>query len=541
MAIHHSFRSLKSHIQVPIALLPRSVQVRHASLNSAIGRGIRKTQTIGDRSPRNWENDRQPSWRRDGENRNTQTRGDRSPRKWENDRQPSWRRDGENRNTQTRGDRSPRNWENDRQPSWPRDEENRRRRAPDYKKFDRSNTDEGFDEDEFIKTGKLRTRSAPSRGRLDSSRSYNPASTIEHTDSYEGLASKPKRRASKEPHHRYSDEAPERVKANVSVPESIPYTTPASEFMYGRSSIEAALRCGRRQMYKLYLYQAEGEDLSPSKIVLRKLALTKNVPVKMAFAGWDRLFDKLSAGRPHNGCIMEVSPLPKIPVKSLGPGSSENDYFCVELGAQSREEALVNGTNNRITINHSQSQRRNPVVLMLDGVVDTGNLGAMVRSAYYLGADAIVFAGRNSAPMSPLTVKTSVGAAENMTMLQVSNEGDFIKRSKANGWRFYAADAIPSDSAATTDNPDLAQAVELVTNAPAVIMLGNEGEGLSKHIRSHADAIVSIPGSRIGGLLGVEADPARIDSLNVSVAAALLMEKFLRIPLTVADVPRKRP
>ena len=70
-------------------------------------------------------------------------------------------------------------------------------------------------------------------------------------------------------------------------------------------------------------------------------------------------------------------------------------------------------------------------------------------------------------------------------------------------------------------------------------MLGSEGSGLSTHIKSHADAIVSIPGARHSIELGVESDPARIDSLNVSVAAALLMEMFLRTPLAMSE-PVKR-
>jgi predicted rRNA methylase len=287
------------------------------------------------------------------------------------------------------------------------------------------------------------------------------------------------------------------------------------------------------------MYQTADEELSTAKVTLRKLALSKNVKVKMAFAEWDRILDKMSAGRPHNGCVLEASPLPRTPIQALKAVNTEGDTFQLELAPQTREEALVNGANDRITINHSflQQQRRHPVIIMLDGIVDPGNLGAIIRSAYYLGVDAVVFAGRNSAPLSPVTIKSSAGAAENMTLLEVKNEVDFIQRSKANGWRFYAADAPNAGSTfidqASNDHN------ESIAHSPCVIMMGNEGSGLSNHIRSQADSIVSIPGSRLIPGVGVTSDPARVDSLNVSVASALLMEKFLRLPLGVSAVPRR--
>lgn len=403
-----------------------------------------------------------------------------------------------------------------------------------------------FDEDEFIKTGKFRALprelQRPSRPQKSSGNRYD-----RDADNELHRAPRPKKAEKMKP-HRPTETAPERVKNNVKVPDSIPYTTPASEFIYGTSAVEAALRCSRRKLYTLYLYLSTGEELSPAKNALRKIALAKNIKVKLAFGEWDRLLDKMSAGRPHNGCIVEASHLPRLPVKSLKSVESlEEFHFSVELGSQSREEAMVNGMDDRIAIHHSQGRQRFPVVLLLDGVVDPGNLGAIIRSAYYLGVDAIIFAGKNSAPLSPVTIKASAGAAENMTLLEVSNEVDFIQRSKENGWRFYAADA-PGPGSTYVDPLSAGGNADAATNGgnglgiaqtPSVIMMGSEGAGLSKHIKSHADSIVSIPGSRFSSELGVESDPARVDSLNVSVAAALLMERFLQLPLAMSDVPQK--
>lgn len=333
------------------------------------------------------------------------------------------------------------------------------------------------------------------------------------------------------------------VKEHVITPQSIPYTTPASEFVYGTNAVEAAIRCGQRQIYVLYVYQAAGEELGPAKLSLRKLALAKGVKVKMAFGNWSSLLDSVCEGRAHNGVVLEASPLPKLPVTVLKAVSSiEDDHFRVELGVQSREEAAVNGLKNTIPI-LSQHRKRYPVVLLVDGIVDTGNLGAIIRSAYFLGIDAVVFAGRNSAPLNPAAMKASAGAAENMTLLNVSNEVAFIKQSKANGWRFYAADSPGLGSTlidqSSTPGEDSGLNPNRLGQAPSVIMMGSESSGLASHIKAHADSIVSIPGARLDRHIGVGSDPARVDSLNVSVAAALLMEMFLRIPIALSEVPQK--
>ncbi|KAJ5662359.1 uncharacterized protein N7477_009975 [Penicillium maclennaniae] len=468
-----------------------SVPARYASLNSAIGRGIRRSQPGETSSSRSFDE-------RDGRRR--------------------VRRD--DYQYQSKGQRS-----------WPEKSFEKKPEKWHERRPERKPVSDLFDRDEFVRSGSFRT---PSQGRdrgHSKSRSESRDLDSDISEKVKSFSRKVSTHGVSRA-HRATASVPERVKENVKVPESIPYTSPASEFIYGTGAVEAALRSSRRQLYKLYLYQAAGEELSPTKVILRKLALSSNIEVKMAFAGRDRLLDKMSAGRPHNGCVLEASPLPKLPIRGFHPVQAMTDsHFRVELAPQTREEAAVNGTDDRISILHppispSGEQRyRYPVCLLLDGVVDPGNLGAIIRSAYYLGIDTVVFAGRNSAPLSPVTIKASAGAAENMSLLQVKNEIDFIQRSQNNGWKFYAADA---------PGP-----VPPIWTAYHVIMMGSEGSGLSSHIKSHADAIVSIPGARHSAHLGVESDPARIDSLNVSVAAALLMETFLRTPLGVSEPARK--
>ncbi|RAL13138.1 TrmH family RNA methyltransferase [Aspergillus homomorphus CBS 101889] len=444
-----------------------------------------------------------------------------------------------------REDRSPRfEAKNARQPR-EREARGRDERGSSYPPF---SSNKRFDEEEFIRTGQLREVEGNAKkveveaeSRRRERDDLGPSARVRST-----RPGNPKRRDGQH-HHISTDAEPERVKKNVLPPSEVPYTTPASQFIFGTAAVEAALRCSRRQLYKLYIYQAEGERLSEAKSTLRKLALEKLVPVKMAFGDWDRLLDKMSAGRPHNGVVLDASPLPQLPVTyfhfvhSVGPNIEPS--FRVELGAQSREEAAVNGLEplvpiNRSALSSSTTRQRDPVVVLLDGIQDPGNLGAIIRSAYFLGIDAVVLAGRNSAPLSAVTIKASAGAAENMPLLQVRNERDFIAKSKENGWRFYAA-AAPGPGAKVllgSGGPDGASGLP---QAPSVIMMGSEGDGLSPHLLSAADAVVGIPGARLDEQLGVAGDPARVDSLNVSVAAALLFERFLQSPVMLDEAAPK--
>ncbi|PWY80516.1 alpha/beta knot [Aspergillus heteromorphus CBS 117.55] len=587
-----------SPLRTSITAATRFSPARHASLNSAINRGIRKSRGVEDysrsrdrdrdsdsRPQRLDERDSRKPWKSKSEfdeNKGKFTRGsagldgrksDGFSRRGDRDSKLERFEEKDTRkpNAFSRGrdrDLKPQRFEDkDARKPWKsksefddggsgrdfsnkRDRDSRPRRSDDRDPRRSYKPKTEFDEDAFIKLGKFqalpRELQSPQRPRFSSERTDNnsrgssytqdrPSRSRESSTQDRDFGGRTPKRQERNA-HRITDKIPERVKKNVLPPSEIPYTTPASQFVCGTSAIEAALRCERRQLYKLYIYQNMDEELNDAKVGIRKLALAKNVPVKMAFGEWDRILDKMSAGRPHNGCVLEASPLPQRPVLNLqAVPSAEEPYFNVELGLQSKEEALVNGTSPRVTINNAL-QARYPVVVLLDGVVDTGNMGAIIRSAYYLGIDAIVFAGRNSARLSAVSTKTAAGAAENMPLLHTRNEVAFIQQSKANGWRFLAADA-------PGPNPKLIDPVTLYSNgegtplaqAPTVLMLGNENTGLSGHLRRQADAIISLPGARISSALGVKADPARVDSLNVSVAAALLMNMFLRMPVATLE------
>lgn len=84
------------------------------------------------------------------------------------------------------------------------------------------------------------------------------------------------------------------------VPLSMPYTTPASEFLYGTSVVVAALLSSRRKLYKLYIYDGDNREVHDQDIKVRNLASDRNVPVERVRGDWLRVLDKMSGGRPHN-------------------------------------------------------------------------------------------------------------------------------------------------------------------------------------------------------------------------------------------------
>ncbi|KAK0109047.1 hypothetical protein ONS96_002877 [Cadophora gregata f. sp. sojae] len=284
------------------------------------------------------------------------------------------------------------------------------------------------------------------------------------------------------------------------IPLSIPYTTPASEFLYGTSVVEAAIvssRSPKRKLYKLYIYTGENRENLDQDSRLERLAWENGIPVLRVGTEWVRLMDKMSNGRPHNGYILEASPLPRLPVTRLGAFRSDanQEGFEVSVDHQSREEAAINGTSDFIQTKECDSGRK-PLVLLLDSIVDPGNLGGIIRTASFLGVSAIAISARNSASLTPVVLKASAGASENIPLFSVNKPAGFIVDSKSAGWRVYAAVA-PS----RRNDPSMPASLSTVdlgdplSKAPCILMLGNEGEGLRWNLRSKADINLYIQGS----------------------------------------------
>jgi 23S rRNA (guanosine2251-2'-O)-methyltransferase len=151
------------------------------------------------------------------------------------------------------------------------------------------------------------------------------------------------------------------------------------------------------------------------------------------------------------------------------------------------------------------------VIVALDEVTDPQNLGAVARTAEASGATGIVIPERRSAEVTAAVCKASAGAVEHLPVARVRNLADFLAAAKAAGAWCYGAAA---GARTTYTEPDYSGKV--------VLVLGAEGKGLRPRVAAACDDLVSIP------LRG------RIESLNVSATAAVLMYRILQSRLDMS-------
>lgn len=141
-----------------------------------------------------------------------------------------------------------------------------------------------------------------------------------------------------------------------------------------------------------------------------------------------------------------------------------------------------------------------PILVVLDGITDPHNLGAIARSAEAAGAAGMVLPAKYSAPITPVAVKASAGALEHLPIAKVPRVSEALKHCRAQGWRIVGT-AIPASAVYSDD----------VYGGPVVIVIGNEGEGLHPSVQAVCDVLVEIPMS------------GQIQSLNASVAAGIVL------------------
>ena len=147
----------------------------------------------------------------------------------------------------------------------------------------------------------------------------------------------------------------------------------------------------------------------------------------------------------------------------------------------------------------ARSRGEQPFLVVLDGITDPHNLGAIIRSAECAGAHGVIVPERRAVGLTPAAVKASAGAVEYIPVSRETNLTRTLERLKKEGIWIFGADM---------DGADYRKAD---FSCPAALVIGAEGEGLSRLVRENCDMIVSLP---VRG---------RIDSLNASVAAGVLL------------------
>jgi 23S rRNA (guanosine2251-2'-O)-methyltransferase len=145
------------------------------------------------------------------------------------------------------------------------------------------------------------------------------------------------------------------------------------------------------------------------------------------------------------------------------------------------------------------------LVVVLDGVEDPHNLGAIVRTAHAAGAGAVVIPERRAASVTDVVAKAAAGALEHLPIVRVSNVNRTLEQLKAQEYWIYGLDERGTEQ---YDRIDWA--------AKSALVLGGEGKGLHDQVRKHCDLLVRIPMA------------GKISSLNVSVAAGVVLFDWRR-------------
>ena len=231
--------------------------------------------------------------------------------------------------------------------------------------------------------------------------------------------------------------------------------------VYGVNAVREALRAGRVERLTVC---ATG---NPRVQELASLAAERGIPIDTADV---RVLDRAARGGVHQGIVASVRG-----VEAWTPA---------ELARQSDGPALI---------------------VVLDGVEDPHNLGAILRTADAVGASGLVRQARHAAPLDGIVARTSAGAVSHVRIATVVNIARAVEELKAEGvWTvgLDEAGAQPYDAVDFT--------------APTAVVLGAEGTGLRRLVKERCDFTASIPMA------------GRVSSLNVSVAAGVVLFEAAR-------------
>ncbi len=248
--------------------------------------------------------------------------------------------------------------------------------------------------------------------------------------------------------------------------------TDTLDVIYGKNSIIEALTSGKREINKILILKTIHTDVKISKI--KDLAKEKGVIFQ--FVGRDKFqaYEEFN----HQGVIAQVAPIKYI----------ELEDFITKTSTQDKFSSLV----------------------ILDGVEDVHNLGAIIRTCVCAGVDGIVIPSRRNVQVNSVVEKISAGAVNHIPIIKVNSLINAIQLLKDNNWWVIATDASAKDNYYDIKYDDMNFA----------IVMGAEHAGVSKSILKASDFIVKIPMQN------------NFNSLNVSNALSAIIFETLRQKLS---------
>ena len=212
----------------------------------------------------------------------------------------------------------------------------------------------------------------------------------------------------------------------------------------------------------------------------------------------DRVLIAQGAGGPRLQEIIDLARTASVPVRFepramlerlAGTGAHQG---VVALGAARKYADL-------------ESAAQSELLVVLDGVEDPHNLGAIIRTAHAAGAGAVIIPERRAAGLTDVVAKAAAGALEHLPVVKVTNINRALEDLKKREFWIYGLDERGTQSHDQTDYA-----------ARSVLVLGGEGKGLHEQVRKHCDVLVRIPMA------------GKISSLNVSVAAGVVLFEWRR-------------
>lgn len=241
------------------------------------------------------------------------------------------------------------------------------------------------------------------------------------------------------------------------------------EILYGRQPVRETLRAHRREVFKLMI----ARGVQPTGIVgdILNAAGCLGLPVQQVER---QKLDKLGDEIHHQGLAAEVSGYPYLDLPTL----------LAKLA-------------------HPVEP---PLLLLLDHVQDPQNLGSLLRTAQGAGVHGVVLPGRRATGVTPAAVRASAGAAEHTQVVMVANLVQAMETLKANG--VWLAGLDPGPEAGLYTAADL--------RGPLGLVVGSEGQGLSRLVRERCDLLIRLP------MYG------QVESLNAAVAGALALYEARR-------------
>ncbi len=247
-----------------------------------------------------------------------------------------------------------------------------------------------------------------------------------------------RRKAHPDRNHRNQGSAQKSV-GNTRQSKPLRPTTSGGYFLFGRNSIEAALKNKNRECIRLI---GTEKSLNNKDILSIRPTIDKQI-----VEDGSSLDATVGTESPHQGILLEVRPLPGLDIQDLSP--------------------IANQKN---------------IILMLDQVTDPHNVGACMRSASAFGARALITQDRNSPSESGTLARSAAGGLETLPWLRTANLAQTLGTLKDMGYWHIGLDG---------DTEQRIKDVSLGDNI--VIVMGSEGKGMRPLTRKHCDAITKIP------------------------------------------------